>query len=159
MVKQTSTGSFSVTVEVADWDLRAQLGGIPRALGAAAAAAVSSAAGNSQAAAAAGEAGPSVARTASSGAALPQAGSSPVGASPADSPRISRQRSGAAALAAIGAAAEAASGAASSGAAGASGSSSSSSSGVVQPLSRVQVQQPPPVAGLDLVVKAFDTTR
>ena len=133
-------GAFSFTVEVADWDVRAEQAGVPRALPAPAADQPdASAPSGADAAASAVRAEPSMPAV-------------PAGSSPTDSPRSTRQRSFEAlapSAAATDADSQAAVGAAEE--SGPAGASCSAQVAVKQP--------PPPVAALDLVVKAFDTHR
>jgi len=145
-------------VEVADWDLRAQLAGIPRTISTPAAAAAeppttthaaaaSSAAAEAAGAAAASERDGAPARVGSGSPGTPPAGSSPGG-----SPRSSGQRDAdepviAAAVADALADAEA--------------RAAGAASAVAEPAGpgRGVPAGPPPVAALDLVVKAFDTQK
>lgn len=148
-----SAGSFSLTVEVADWDLRAQLAGIPRTLSAAAAVAAAAEPSSQSLSVRAGTA----AATAAAGEASAGVGGPAVGSSPAGSPRVARQRSDGASLQAAAAEATAAAGDGDSASAGAAASVPAEMAAVGALGS--SVQQPPPVAVLDLVVKAFDTQR
>lgn len=139
----SAAGSFSLTVEVADWDLRAELAGIPRALPNAAAAAAAELTSQSMPTAptpaAAGEVGPG-----GSGSRSGSPGTAPTAESPEASLPASLTRSDSS-LPASGAAAAAQL---------AAGTAAAAASAVGS-----SVQQPPPVAVLDLVVKAFDTQR
>jgi hypothetical protein len=154
-----SAGSFSLTVEVADWDLRAQLSGIPRALSSTTAAAAAAAAAEPSSQSVSARSATPAATAAAAGEASGVHGSPAVGSSPADSPRAARQRSDAASLqaAAAEATAAAAAGEGDGGSLGAAAVAAAQMAAVGALGS--SVQQPPPVAVLDLVVKAFDTHR